>query len=104
MPRPQPEAAFAAASLARSVEGADELVPRNPPDVEQRACTIDELCRGTILDAEGVAVRTGHHCCQPLMARFGITGTVRASFAVYNTRKDVEALAEATARAASMLR
>jgi cysteine desulfurase/selenocysteine lyase len=49
-------------------------------------------------------VRTGHHCCQPLMARFGITGTVRASFALYNTDADVEALAEVTAKAASMLR
>ena len=54
-------------------------------------------------EAVGVAVRTGHHCCQPLMARFGMTGTVRASFALYNTQKDVEALAEATRKAVSML-
>ncbi len=59
---------------------------------------------GTLMDQMGVAVRTGHHCCQPLMARFGITGTVRASFALYNSARDVEALAEATAKAASMLR
>ena len=59
---------------------------------------------GTLMDQMGVAVRTGHHCCQPLMARFGITGTVRASFALYNTEKDVDALAEATAKAVSMLR
>ncbi len=59
---------------------------------------------GTLLDQMGVAVRTGHHCCQPLMARFGITGTVRASFALYNTQGDVQALAEATAKAVSMLR
>jgi cysteine desulfurase/selenocysteine lyase len=59
---------------------------------------------GTLLDQMGVAVRTGHHCCQPLMARFGITGTVRASFAIYNSQSDVEALAEATAKAVSMLR
>lgn len=59
---------------------------------------------GTLMDQMGVAVRTGHHCCQPLMARFGITGTVRASFAVYNTRRDVEALADAVAKAVSMLR
>ena len=58
---------------------------------------------GTLMDQMGVAVRTGHHCCQPLMARFGITGTTRASFAVYNTQKDVEALAEATRKAVSML-
>lgn len=59
---------------------------------------------GTLLDQMGVAVRTGHHCCQPLMARFGITGTVRASFAVYNSERDVEALASATEKAVSMLR
>jgi cysteine desulfurase/selenocysteine lyase len=59
---------------------------------------------GTLLDQMGVAVRTGHHCCQPLMARFGITGTVRASFALYNTQKDVEALAAATKKAVNMLR
>jgi cysteine desulfurase/selenocysteine lyase len=58
---------------------------------------------GTLMDQMGVAVRTGHHCCQPLMARFGITGTVRASFALYNTQKDIEALADATAKAVSML-
>ncbi len=59
---------------------------------------------GTLMDQMGVAVRTGHHCCQPLMARFGITGTVRASFAVYNTPQDVEALAAAVTKAATMLR
>lgn len=59
---------------------------------------------GTLLDQMGVAVRTGHHCCQPLMARFGITGTVRASFALYNTAEDIEALATATKKAVSMLR
>jgi cysteine desulfurase / selenocysteine lyase len=47
---------------------------------------------GTILDQEGVAVRTGHHCAQPLMERFGIPATARASFGLYNTREDVDAL------------
>ena len=47
---------------------------------------------GTILDQEGIAVRTGHHCAQPLMQRFGVEATVRASFALYNTREDVDAL------------
>jgi cysteine desulfurase/selenocysteine lyase len=50
---------------------------------------------GTILDAEGVAVRTGHHCAQPLMDRFGVPATVRASLALYNTRADVDALVSA---------
>jgi cysteine desulfurase/selenocysteine lyase len=48
---------------------------------------------GTILDREGVAVRAGHHCAQPVMERFGVPATVRASFALYNDRSDVEALA-----------
>ncbi|MDP4996340.1 MAG: cysteine desulfurase [Akkermansiaceae bacterium] len=59
---------------------------------------------GTLIDQMGVAVRTGHHCCQPLMARFGITGTTRASFALYNNEQDIEALATALKKASSMLR
>ncbi len=59
---------------------------------------------GTLIDQMGVAVRTGHHCCQPLMARFGITGTVRASFGIYNTEKDVDALTSSVHKAVSMLR
>ena len=59
---------------------------------------------GTLIDQMGVAVRTGHHCCQPLMARFGITGTTRASFAAYNTSSDVESLIESVTKAARMLR
>jgi len=47
---------------------------------------------GTILDQEGIAIRTGHHCSQPLMDRFGIPATARASFAAYNTREEVDAL------------
>jgi cysteine desulfurase/selenocysteine lyase len=59
---------------------------------------------GTLIDQMGVAVRTGHHCCQPLMARFGITGTTRASFAVYNTGAEVDALITAVEKALQMLR
>jgi len=59
---------------------------------------------GTLLDQMGFALRTGHHCCQPLMARFGITGTLRASFAAYNTIEEVEALAKAVKKALGMLR
>ncbi len=58
---------------------------------------------GTLIDQMGVAVRTGHHCCQPLMARFNITGTTRASFALYNTLEDVDALASAVKKASLML-
>ncbi len=50
---------------------------------------------GTILDQQGVAVRTGHHCAQPVMDRYDIPATVRASFAVYNTRGEVDALVAA---------
>ena len=59
---------------------------------------------GTLIDQMGVAVRTGHHCCQPLMARFGITGTTRASFAVYNTEEEVDALVGAVGKALAILR
>ena len=48
---------------------------------------------GTILDRDGIAVRAGHHCCQPLMARLGVPATVRASLALYNTREEIDALA-----------
>ena len=47
---------------------------------------------GSILDYEGVAVRTGHHCAQPVMDRFGVPATIRASLGVYNTREDIDAL------------
>ena len=53
---------------------------------------------GTILDQEGVAVRTGHHCAQPLMERFDVPATARASLAVYNTRSDLDALVAALHR------
>jgi cysteine desulfurase/selenocysteine lyase len=48
---------------------------------------------GTILDRDGIAIRTGHHCCQPLMDRLGVPATARASLALYNTREEVDALA-----------
>jgi len=47
---------------------------------------------GTILDHEGVAIRTGHHCAMPIMDRFGVPATARASFAFYNTRQEVDVL------------
>ncbi len=59
---------------------------------------------GTLLDQMGIAVRTGHHCCQPFMQSLGITGTTRYSFALYNTQDDVETALSATARALDMLR
>ena len=57
---------------------------------------------GTILDHEGVAVRAGHHCAQPLMERFGVPATVRASMALYNTREDVDQLVRGLHRVREM--
>ncbi|MGA9764769.1 MAG: aminotransferase class V-fold PLP-dependent enzyme, partial [Rhodomicrobium sp.] len=53
----------------------------------------------TILDSSGIAVRAGSHCAEPLLSRFGLTATCRASFGLYNTRAEVDALAEALQRA-----
>ncbi len=58
---------------------------------------------GVILDQQGIAVRTGHHCCQPLMHRFGIAGTTRASFAVYNTKEEVDRLVRGLQRVQKMM-
>jgi len=58
---------------------------------------------GVLLDHQGIAVRTGHHCTQPLMERLGIPGTARASFALYNTPEEVEVLVQAVQKAAQML-
>ena len=64
--------------------------------------TIHHLDLGTLLDRLGIAVRTGHHCAQPLMQRLGIPGTVRASFALYNTRDEVDALVAGLRRVVKM--
>ncbi len=63
---------------------------------------IHHLDMGTLLDRLGIAVRTGHHCAEPLMHRLGIEGTCRASFALYNTRDEVDRLASAIERVKTM--
>ena len=63
---------------------------------------IHHLDMGTLLDRLGIAVRTGHHCAEPLMRRLGIQGTVRASFAVYNTKEEVDALVAGIKRVVTM--
>lgn len=80
-------------------------------EAEEKASVISMLIgdihpydMGTILDKLGVAVRTGHHCTQPIMQRFGIPGTLRASFAFYNTREEIDQMIEALKRAEMMLR
>ena len=64
--------------------------------------TIHHLDMGTLLDRLGIAVRTGHHCAQPLMDRLGISGTVRASFALYNTKEEVDTLVAGIRRVSQM--
>ena len=63
---------------------------------------IHHLDMGTLLDRLGIAVRTGHHCAEPLMLRLGISGTVRASFALYNTKEEVDALIAGIKRVSQM--
>jgi len=58
---------------------------------------------GILLDNQGIAVRTGHHCTQPLMDRLGIPGTARASFAVYNTKEEIDKLAVGIEKVKKML-
>lgn len=79
-------------------------------DVEHKAAVVSFLVGeihpydiGTLLDQMGIAVRTGHHCTQPLMDHFKILGTVRASFAVYNTKEEVDAFVKGVQRAVSIL-
>lgn len=59
---------------------------------------------GQMLDARGIAVRTGHHCTQPLMDRFGVEGTVRASFSIYNTKAEIDQLAEGVERIVNFMK
>jgi cysteine desulfurase/selenocysteine lyase len=58
---------------------------------------------GTIIDKLGIAVRTGHHCAQPIMNFFNIPGTIRASFAFYNTKEEIDVMVEAVKKAKLML-
>jgi len=78
--------------------------PTSPRDavISFNVGNIHHLDLGTLLDRLGIAVRTGHHCAQPLMDRLAISGTVRASFALYNTREEVDALVAALRRVIQM--
>ena len=76
-------------------EGRDAVVSFNVGDIHH-------LEMGTLLDRLGIAVRTGHHCAQPLMDRLGISGTVRASFALYNTKEEIDALVAGIRRVSQM--
>jgi cysteine desulfurase/selenocysteine lyase len=72
-----------------------QIIGRAKEKVSLISFVIDKLHAqdiGILLDNRGIAVRTGHHCAQPLMARCGIAGTTRASFAVYNTREEIDTM------------
>ena len=88
----------------RTIGGVTIYGPDEPHDavVSFNVDGIHHLDIGTLLDRLGIAVRTGHHCAQPLMTRLGIQGTVRASFAMYNTREEVDALADGLRRVIQM--
>ncbi|HMI67807.1 MAG TPA: cysteine desulfurase, partial [Cyclobacteriaceae bacterium] len=78
-----------------------KLIGTSPHKVSLQSFIIDGIHPfdiGQMLDARGIAVRTGHHCTQPLMEGFGIEGTVRASFAVYNTIEEIDQLVEGVDR------
>ena len=96
---PQLSSALAAGDIAHSSfpisHFKDAVVSFNVGDIHH-------LDLGTLLDRLGIAVRTGHHCAQPLMDRLGISGTVRASFALYNTKEEVDALVEGIHRVVKM--
>lgn len=83
------------------------LIGQAPQKVAVLAFVVEGLHHfdiGQMLDARGIAVRTGHHCTQPLMECYGIEGTVRASFAVYNTKKEVDLLVEALERVINFMK
>ena len=88
----------------QTVEGLVVYGPKEHRDavVSFNVGTIHHLDIGTLLDRLGIAVRTGHHCAQPLMDRLNISGTVRASFALYNTRKEVDSLVAGLRRVSQM--
>lgn len=95
-----------AASLLKEVPGIT-FYSQAPEKVSVISFTLKNLHHfdvGQLLDARGIAVRTGHHCTQPLMERFKVEGTIRASFAVYNTFEEVDRLAEGLIKITSKLK
>lgn len=88
----------------QTIEGLTIYGPHDGRDavISFNVGNIHHLDIGTLLDRLGIAVRTGHHCAQPLMDRLGISGTVRASFALYNTREEIDALVAGLHRVSQM--
>ena len=96
--------AYATASLAQIPDvNLIGTAAHKGPVLSFTAATAHPHDIGELLDQQGVAVRTGHHCAMPLMERLGVPGTVRASLALYNSRADVDALAAAVRKALSLL-
>ncbi len=93
-----------AISRLNEVEGMCIFGPQEQHDavISFQVGNIHHLDMGTLLDRLGIAVRTGHHCAEPLMHRLGVEGTCRASFALYNTRAEVDALVEGIRRVQTM--
>ena len=89
-----------ACAPAATVSGA--FTPCKDAVVSFNVGDIHHLDMGTLLDRLGIAVRTGHHCAQPLMDRLGISGTVRASFALYNTKEEIDTLVAGIRRVSQM--
>jgi cysteine desulfurase/selenocysteine lyase len=95
-----------AATQLKSIEGV-KLIGEAKHKVSVASFVIDGVHPqdvGILLDNQGVAVRTGHHCTQPLMKRFGIPGTIRASFAMYNTLEEIDVMIQALNKAIKLLR
>lgn len=85
-----------------TIDGMRILGPSHDAVVSFLVGDIHHMDMGTLLDRLGIAVRTGHHCAQPLMSRLGILGTVRASFAMYNTKEEIDQLVAGVRRVAQM--
>ena len=88
----------------------DDLEIYGPTNLKEKTAVISFNIKGihpydigTIIDKLGIAVRTGHHCAQPIMDYFCIPGTIRASFAFYNTKEEIDIFVEALIRAKNML-
>ena len=89
-------------SSLSSLHSSLSSLPSHDAVVSFNVGNIHHMDMGTLLDQLGIAVRTGHHCAQPLMDRLGVLGTVRASFALYNTKEEIDMLAEAIERVSKM--
>ena len=90
--------------LSREIEGIRLFgeAPAKTSVVAFNVAHLHPMDLGTLLDRLGIAIRTGHHCAQPLMARCRVEGMARASFALYNTREEVDAFVDALRRVVRM--